>query len=156
MSSEPPQPSQPSQPNGHSTPNGTTAPAAAATTAGGRRARLGETQIVHLPASDSEPSSSSDREDDDSPSSESSKSFPPDIEEIQLQHSRLKTPALASFNFAQYTSLKSLCLRQNEVTSPIPPEAFDGLGGLGELDLYDNRLGPTVEDEELKGGENVT
>ena len=154
--------SDPSQPHRDSAPNGTSTPASASTntapaSAARPRARLGETQIVHLPASDSEPSESSDREyDDDGHSSEGPKTFPPDIEEIQLQHSRLKTPSLVSFNFAQYTSLKSLCLRQNELTSPISPEVFEGLGGLGELDLYDNRLGPTVEDKELRGCENVT
>jgi len=33
---------------------------------------------------------------------------------------------------------------------------FSGLDVLEEIDLYDNRLGPEVEDEELKGCRNIT
>jgi len=42
-------------------------------------------------------------------------------------------------------------LRQNEITSPIPGDVFEGLDEMEELDLYDNRLGPVFGDEEVKG-----
>lgn len=80
-----------------------------------------------------------------------------DEQDLQLQHLRLKTPQLIQLNFGRFNPhLKRLCLRQNEISSPIPPEAFQGLDGLEEIDLYDNRLGSTVEDEELAGCSNVT
>jgi len=47
-------------------------------------------------------------------------------------------------------------LRQNELSSPLPDGIFEGLENLEELDLYDNRLGPVVEDEELRGLGNLT
>jgi protein phosphatase 1 regulatory subunit 7 len=39
--------------------------------------------------------------------------------------------------------------------SPLPADAFEGLDALEELDLYDNRLGHHVRDEELKHCKNV-
>jgi protein phosphatase 1 regulatory subunit 7 len=42
------------------------------------------------------------------------------------------------------------------LSSPLPDGIFEGLGNLEELDLYDNRLGPVVEDEELRGLGNLT
>jgi len=69
----------------------------------------------------------------------------------------LKTPQLVSLQFNRFNPhLKRLCLRQNDVTSPIPAEAFGGLDALEEIDLYDNRLGPRVEDDELAGCSNIT
>lgn len=47
-------------------------------------------------------------------------------------------------------------MRQNELSSPLPDGIFEGLGELEELDLYDNRLGPVVDDEELRGLSNLT
>ena len=47
-------------------------------------------------------------------------------------------------------------MRQNDLTSPLPAEAFEGLSELDELDFYDNRLGPRLEDEEIKGCPNLT
>ncbi|ORY25645.1 putative nuclear regulatory subunit of Glc7p type 1 protein serine-threonine phosphatase [Naematelia encephala] len=124
------------------------------------RARLGPTEVVHLPASDSEP------DDDDSvrgdgdgqgPDSDILDTYPDDTEELELQHLRLKTSSLLELHLSRFgKSLRRLCLRQNEITSSIPPEAFHGLQVLDELDLYDNRLGPVIEDEELKGCPNVT
>ena len=71
---------------------------------------------------------------------------------MQLLHLRLKSASLAQLNFPRFgTHLKRLCLRQNDLTSPLPTEAFEGLGELDELDFYDNRLGPKLEDEEVKG-----
>ena len=40
--------------------------------------------------------------------------------------------------------------------SPLPEGIFGGLGELEELDLYDNRLGPTVGDDEVKGLNKLT
>jgi len=68
------------------------------------RARLSPTEIVNLPASDSEPED----------------------------------------------------LRQNELSTPLPSDAFRDLDELEELDLYDNRLGPRISDEELRGCPNIT
>ncbi|ORX37337.1 hypothetical protein BD324DRAFT_579925 [Kockovaella imperatae] len=122
------------------------------------RARLGETQVVILPNSDSEDDEEDGEEGQyhDGEVQSAPKSFASDIEDLQLQHLRLKTPTLCDFDLSQYKSLKTICLRQNEISSPIPPEAFQGLENLVELDLYDNRLGPSVEDEELAGCSNVT
>lgn len=52
--------------------------------------------------------------------------------------------------------LTRLCLRQNNLTSPLPAEAFQGLTALAELDFYDNRLGSRVHDEEVSGCPNLT
>ncbi|WWC96181.1 hypothetical protein V866_003048 [Kwoniella sp. B9012] len=127
------------------------------------RARLGPTEIVHLPASDSEP------EDDEEPpripgeakdigdDGDFLKDYPDDTEDLQLQHLRLKSNSLPPLNIPRFSKyLKRLCLRQNEITSPLPSGVFEGLTELEELDLYDNRLGSRVEDEELKGCENLT
>lgn len=71
-------------------------------------------------------------------------------------HLRLKTPLLVPLNFPRFGNhLKRLCLRQNELTSPLPSEAFTNLAELEELDFYDNRLGPHVRDEELAGCPNI-
>ena len=79
------------------------------------------------------------------------------MKDIQLPHSRLKSSSLAGLNFPRFGhNLKRLCLRQNVITSPIPQGVFEGLDKLEELDLYDNRLGPRVGDEELTGCSNLT
>ncbi|WVW84763.1 hypothetical protein I302_106798 [Kwoniella bestiolae CBS 10118] len=127
------------------------------------RARLGPTEIVHLPASDSEP------EDDEEPpripgeaqdigdDGDFLKDYPEDTEDLQLQHLRLKSSSIAPLNIPRFSKyLKRLCLRQNEITSPLPSGVFEGLSELEELDLYDNRLGSRVEEEELKGCESLT
>lgn len=78
-------------------------------------------------------------------------------QDLQLQHLRLKTAQLIPLKFSRFDPhLKRLCLRQNDITSPVPEEVFEGLEGLEEIDLYDNRLGPAVEDEELRGCSNIT
>jgi protein phosphatase 1 regulatory subunit 7 len=140
------------------------------------RARLGPTEVVILPNSDSEDEHDDDHgsakiEDAEADSEDFLKSYPvetevrsirlirrlADVQELQLQHLRLKTPQLVSLQFNRFNPhLKRLCLRQNDVTSPIPPEAFGELDALEEIDLYDNRLGPRVEDDELAGCSNVT
>nr|XP_031864267.1 uncharacterized protein CI109_000180 [Kwoniella shandongensis]KAA5531339.1 hypothetical protein CI109_000180 [Kwoniella shandongensis] len=127
------------------------------------RARLGPMEIVQLPASDSEPDD--EGEDDNGPAGEERgegdldflKEYPEDTEELHLQHLRLKSTSLPPLNFPRFGShLKRLCLRQNELTSPLPQGVFDGLNELDELDMYDNRLGARVTDEELKGCPNLT
>ncbi|WVQ83209.1 hypothetical protein IAT38_005348 [Cryptococcus sp. DSM 104549] len=125
------------------------------------RARLGPMEIVQLPASDSEPEDDDDEKRDDGEAGEGDpdflKDYPEETEDLQLQHLRLKTPFLTPLNFPRFGKhLKRLCLRQNELTSPLPVEAFAGLEELEEIDMYDNRLGPRVSDEELKGMSNVT
>jgi protein phosphatase 1 regulatory subunit 7 len=76
--------------------------------------------------------------------------------ELQLLHLRLKSAALPQLNFPRFGQhLKRLCLRQNDLTSPLPAEAFEGLGALDDLDFYDNRLGPSMEDAEIKGCPNL-
>lgn len=77
-------------------------------------------------------------------------------QELHLQHLRLKNTSLEPLEINRFKQLKRLCLRQNELSSPLPPAAFGQLGELEELDMYDNRLGPTVEDEELKGLDSLT
>ncbi|KIR68608.1 enzyme regulator [Cryptococcus bacillisporus CA1873] len=125
------------------------------------RARLGPTEVVQLPASDSEPdddegnSQQAEAEEDGDP--DFLKDYPDDTEDLQLLHLRLKTPLLVPLNFPRFGNhLKRLCLRQNELTSPLPSEAFTNLTELGELDFYDNRLGPLVTDEELAGCPNIS
>ncbi|WVQ73241.1 hypothetical protein IAR50_002807 [Cryptococcus sp. DSM 104548] len=125
------------------------------------RARLGPMEIVQLPASDSEPEDDDDDEnkDDDGEGGDPDflKSYPEDTEELHLLHLRLKTPTLLPLNFPRFGKhLTRLCLRQNELTSPLPSEAFEGLTELEEIDFYDNRLGPVVHDDELKGAPNLT
>jgi Leucine-rich repeat (LRR) protein len=78
-------------------------------------------------------------------------------QDLQLQHLRLKSSSLPLLRFPRFgPHLKRLCLRQNELTSPLPPDALEGLTQLEELDCYDNRLGPRVRDEEVRGCGNVT
>lgn len=125
------------------------------------RARLGPTEIVELPATDSEPDDDSDGgshagADGDETDQDFLAGYPDDTEDLQLQHLRLKTAALPGLSLRRFPHLQRLCLRQNDLSSPIPPEAFEGLAELEELDMYDNRLGPRVEDEELRGCPNVT
>jgi protein phosphatase 1 regulatory subunit 7 len=72
-----------------------------------------------------------------------------------LQHLRLKNESLPPLDLGRFTKLQRLCLRQNELSSPLP-DVFGTLGRLEELDMYDNRLGPVVEDEELKGLDSLT
>ncbi|OCF37236.1 enzyme regulator [Kwoniella heveanensis BCC8398] len=129
------------------------------------RARLGPTEIVHLPASDSEPEDNDDEHDVKHESSAGGedadpdflKDYPEETEDLALQHLRLKSQTLPLLNIPRFgTYLKRLCLRQNEISSPLPAEAFEGLNELEELDLYDNRLGGRVEDDELKGCPNLT
>ncbi|CAD6584562.1 MAG: hypothetical protein TREMPRED_003863 [Tremellales sp. Tagirdzhanova-0007] len=124
------------------------------------RARLGSTQVVTLPASDSE------HEDDESfveihGESEDEGDFlashPDDTEDLQLQHLRLKSVSLPTLRLERFSKyLKRLCLRQNELVSPLPCEALRGLTELDQLDLYDNRLGPRVTEDELSGCPNLT
>ncbi|KAL7420835.1 protein phosphatase regulatory subunit Sds22 [Cryptotrichosporon argae] len=129
-----------------------TAPATAGDTAPARlrpRARLGPTEVVELPASDSE---DEDEAEDGgaAPDEDFLRDWPDDSDDIQLQHLRLKTSSLAPLRLPRFGSaLHRLCLRQNELASPLPAEAFTGLTQLEELDLYDNRLGPRVTDDEL-------
>ena len=78
-------------------------------------------------------------------------------QDLQLQHLRLKSTSLPPLHLDKFGNhLKRLCLRQNEISSPLPPGSLNGLGELEELDLYDNRLGPRMTDEELRGCPNVT
>jgi protein phosphatase 1 regulatory subunit 7 len=79
-----------------------------------------------------------------------------DEQELHLQHLRLKNASLGPLEINRFTHLKRLCLRQNELSSPLPEGVFDNLGELDELDMYDNRLGPIIEDVELKGLDSLT
>jgi protein phosphatase 1 regulatory subunit 7 len=78
------------------------------------------------------------------------------VKELHLQHLRLKNTSLEPLEINRFAHLKRLCLRQNELSSPLPEGAFDNLGELEELDMYDNRLGPVIEDAELKGLNSLT
>ncbi|WOO76757.1 Protein phosphatase 1 regulatory subunit 7 [Vanrija pseudolonga] len=136
-------------------------PAAAAASAAGEkpRARLGPTEIVQL----RDPHDSEDEDDEDkAPEGEARDDdfladYPDDTEELHLQHLRLHNTSLPPLRLPRFgRTLRRLCLRQNELSSPLPAEVFDGLDALDELDLYDNRLGGRVTDEELKGVKNVT
>ena len=146
------------------------------------RARLGPTEVVTLPSSDSEPEDLGEDDESfvevDGESKEDGdflKDYPeetevgdslhirilqPDetvVQDLQLQHLRLKSASIPPLQLHRFSRhLKRLCLRQNEISSPLPAEAFRDLNELEDLDLYDNRLGPTVSDEELKGCPNVT
>lgn len=78
------------------------------------------------------------------------------VQDLHLQHLKLSNDILPMLNFHRFgKSLKRLCLRQNNLVSPLPAEAFQGLEALEELDLYDNRMGHRVRDEELKECKNV-
>ncbi|EAL21219.1 hypothetical protein CNBD2740 [Cryptococcus deneoformans B-3501A] len=125
------------------------------------RARLGPTEVVQLPASDSEPDDEDGNNQETDAGGDGSpdflKDYPEDTEDLQLLHLRLKTPLLVPLNFPRFGNhLKRLCLRQNELTSPLPSGAFANLTELEELDFYDNRLGPHVRDEELAGCPNIS
>lgn len=149
------------------------------------RARLGPIETVYLPASDSEPEDDGDenesKADGEAPEDpDFLKDYPDDTEvsgarrdlvqalihernlltllkELQLLHLRLKSSSLPPLNFPRFgRNLKRLCLRQNDITSPIPAEILEGLYELEELDFYDNRIGPSVSDDEIKGSPNLT
>lgn len=78
-------------------------------------------------------------------------------QDLQLQHLRLKNASLEPLRLGRFgKSLKRLCLRQNELSSPLPQGVFGDLEALEELDMYDNRLGPEVTDEEVKGLNSLT
>jgi hypothetical protein len=78
------------------------------------------------------------------------------IQDLHLQHLRLATENLLDLHFPRFGKhLQRLCLRQNSLTSPLPAEAFAGLEALEELDMYDNKLGHRVHDEELAGCPNL-
>jgi protein phosphatase 1 regulatory subunit 7 len=81
--------------------------------------------------------------------------YPDDTEELHLQHLRLHTSSLPPLRFPRFTQLGRLCLRQNEISSPLPAECFM-LDAVEEVDFYDNRLGPRVEDVEVAGMKNLT
>lgn len=81
--------------------------------------------------------------------------YPADTDELHLQHLRLENSSLPPLRLPRFSELRRLCLRQNELESPLPAECLE-LPALEELDLYDNRLGPRVEDEEVKGMGKVT
>lgn len=128
-----------------------------------RHARL-VTEIVQLPPdpdsddSDDERNAAVDRaptDGDGAPDDDFLASYPADTEELHLQHLRLENSSLPPLRLPRFTQLQRLCLRQNELSSPLSAECLE-LGALEDLDLYDNRLGPRVEDEELKGVAKVT
>lgn len=153
----------------------------ASTSSAKPRARLGPTEIVTIPNdSDSEPDEEVDGQADgeggEGVSEDFLKDYPDDSEvccvrpcsrdesarrlmrqDLQLQHLRLKNTSLPPLRLERFgSSLRRLCLRQNELSSPLPDGTFAGLSELQELDMYDNRLGPDVMDDELKGLGNLT
>lgn len=78
------------------------------------------------------------------------------MQELHLQHLKLDSDSLLPLNFPRFGEhLERLCLRQNLLSSPLPAEAFQGLHKLDDLDMYDNRLGHKVHDEELAGCPNL-
>lgn len=81
--------------------------------------------------------------------------YPADTDELHLQHLRLENSSLPPLRLPRFTGLRRLCLRQNELESPLPAECLE-LPALEDLDLYDNRLGPRVEDDEVKGMSKIT
>lgn len=122
-----------------------------------RKARVGPPQVLTQPVhalSDSE----SEPEDDGggatggdaAPTDNFLAEYPADTEELHLQHLRLTNASLPPLDLPRFTELTRLCLRQNELSSPLPAAALV-LPALDELDLYDNRLGPVLEDDEVKG-----
>lgn len=124
------------------------------------RARLAPQQeVLDKPV---HPLESDDEDDEDTvPAGEAREddflaSYPDDTEELHLQHLRLHDSSLPPLRLPRFKQLQRLCLRQNELSTPLPGEVFEGLDALTELDLYDNRLGPRVSDDELKGVKNVT
>lgn len=123
-----------------------------------KKARVGPPQVLTQPL---HALSDDESEPEDAPSTENHPTdnfladYPADTEELHLQHLRLKNESLPPLDLPRFTELTRLCLRQNELSSPLPAECFR-LPALDELDLYDNRLGPVVEDEELKGVPSTT
>lgn len=74
-----------------------------------------------------------------------------------MQHLKITSEQLTQLHFPRFGKhLNRLCLRQNNLTSPLPAEAFEDLEALRELDLYDNRLGSRVHDEEIAGCSKLT
>jgi protein phosphatase 1 regulatory subunit 7 len=121
------------------------------------RARLGPLQELTTPAyalsddeDDEDLKPAGDARDDDFLAT-----YPDDTDELHLQHLRLHNSSLPPLRLPRFTGLRRLCLRQNELSSPLPVEQL-ALPSCEELDLYDNRLGPRVEDEELKGFKDLT
>lgn len=127
-------------------------------TDGEKKARVGPPQVLTQPV---HALSDSESEPEDAPSGDAAPTdnflaeYPDDTEELHLQHLRLTNDSLPPLDLPRFTELTRLCLRQNELASPLPAECLK-LPALDELDLYDNRLGPVVEDEEMKGMPSMT
>lgn len=122
-----------------------------------RVARLGPPEVVSVPV---HPLSDDEDDEDEVPAGEARDddflaTYPDDTEELHLQHLRLHNSSLPPLRLPRFTKLRRLCLRQNELSSPLPGECFD-LPETDDIDLYDNKLGPRVSDDELKGLKNVT
>lgn len=134
--------------------------AVTASNKGKYRARLGETQIVEF--SDDEDDEDLVGRDDDETAGDANdpdflKNYPDDTQELHLQHLKIVNDTLALLRFPRFGKhLNRICLRQNNLTSPLPAGAFEGLEALRELDMYDNRLGSRVHDEELAGCTGLT
>jgi len=134
------------------------APSAAPASSGEKpRARLGPMQELTAPV---HPLSEDEDDEDQQPEGEARDddflaTYPDDTDELHLQHLRLHNSSLPPLRLPRFTRLRRLCLRQNELSSPLPADCFE-LPECEELDLYDNRLGPRVGDDELKGVKNVT
>lgn len=116
-----------------------------------RRARLTGPHIVQL--EDSDVSDDETPAGDNAPSDDFLADQPDDTEELHLQHLRLHNSSIPPLRLERFTQLKRLCLRQNDLESPLPELK---LGELEDLDLYDNRLGSRVGDDEVKGMPNLT
>ncbi|CAK9782488.1 L domain-like protein [Cutaneotrichosporon oleaginosum] len=128
-----------------------------------RHARL-VTEIVQLPPDPDSDDSDDERnpavdpspnDGDGAPDDDFLATYPDSTEELHLQHLRLENTSLPPLRLPRFTQLQRLCLRQNELSSPLPAECLK-LGALEDLDLYDNRLGPRVVDDELQGVPKVT
>jgi protein phosphatase 1 regulatory subunit 7 len=149
------------------------------------KARLGETQIVEL-SDDEDDADLVGRDDDDTAGDASDpdflKEYPDEtdvsailcctrlqscrncllillkrFQDLHLQHLKIISEQLTQLHFPRFGKhLNRLCLRQNNLTSPLPSEAFEGLEALKELDFYDNRLGSRVHDDEIAGCPNIT
>ncbi|KAJ9122440.1 hypothetical protein QFC22_001865 [Naganishia vaughanmartiniae] len=126
------------------------------------RARLGEASVVQLHNSDSEDEGDEvavgvEGEEEAFNDPDFLKEYPDETTELHLQHLRLASENLLDLHFPRFGKhLQRLCLRQNNLSSPLPAEAFRGLEALEELDMYDNKLGHRVHDEELAGCTNLT
>jgi protein phosphatase 1 regulatory subunit 7 len=78
-------------------------------------------------------------------------------QDLHLQHLKITSEMLPQLRFPRFGNhLNRLCLRQNNLTSPLPSEAFEQLEALKELDFYDNRLGSRIRDDEIAGCPNLT